>query len=39
MAIFLDRESPAIYLSKYFMDEGAKLAIYDPKVEEEQIKR
>lgn len=33
------RESSAIYLSKYLMDEGAELVIYDPKVPEEQIYR
>lgn len=26
------RESPAIYVAKYLLDEGANLAIYDPKV-------
>ncbi|OXA61898.1 UDP-glucose 6-dehydrogenase [Folsomia candida] len=31
------RESPAIYVSKYLLEEGAKLHIYDPKVEEKQI--
>lgn len=31
------RESPAIYVSKYLLDEGANLAIYDPKVPFEQI--
>jgi UDPglucose 6-dehydrogenase len=31
------RESAAIYLSKYLLDEGANLYIYDPKVEESQI--
>ncbi|ELU00048.1 hypothetical protein CAPTEDRAFT_153442 [Capitella teleta] len=31
------RESATIYICKYLMDEGAKIAIYDPKVEEEQI--
>ena len=31
------RESAAIYLSKYLLDEGAHLYIYDPKVEESQI--
>jgi len=33
------RESSAIYLSKYLMDEGAHLVIYDPKVPHEQIHR
>ncbi|XP_033231209.1 UDP-glucose 6-dehydrogenase [Belonocnema kinseyi] len=31
------RESPAIHVAKTLLDEGAKLHIYDPKVEEEQI--
>lgn len=31
------RESPSIYVSKYLMDEGAYISIYDPKVEKEQI--
>uniref|UniRef100_A0A8C6LET4 UDP-glucose 6-dehydrogenase n=1 Tax=Nothobranchius furzeri TaxID=105023 RepID=A0A8C6LET4_NOTFU len=31
------RESSSIYISKYLMDEGAKLFIYDPKVLKEQI--
>ncbi|GBP89133.1 UDP-glucose 6-dehydrogenase [Eumeta japonica] len=31
------RESPAIYVSKTLLDEGAKLHIYDPKVEIDQI--
>ena len=26
------RESAAIYVAKHLMDEGAKIAIYDPKV-------
>uniref|UniRef100_A0A8C7KVE5 UDP-glucose 6-dehydrogenase n=1 Tax=Oncorhynchus kisutch TaxID=8019 RepID=A0A8C7KVE5_ONCKI len=30
-------ESSSIYISKYLMDEGAKLHIYDPKVLKEQI--
>ncbi|KAL2098226.1 hypothetical protein ACEWY4_007433 [Coilia grayii] len=33
------RESSSIYISKYLMDEGAKLHIYDPKVLKEQILR
>ncbi|XP_050417434.1 UDP-glucose 6-dehydrogenase isoform X2 [Patella vulgata] len=33
------RESAAIYLSKYLMDEEARLRIYDPKVEKSQILR
>lgn len=31
------RESSSIYISKYLMDEGAKLHIFDPKVPREQI--
>ena len=31
------RESPAIKISKNLLQEGAKLSIYDPKVEEEKI--
>lgn len=31
------RESPAIYVAKALLDEGAKLNIYDPKVEPKQI--
>lgn len=31
------RESPAIYVAKTLLDEGAKLHIYDPKVEPSQI--
>ncbi|XP_032811156.1 UDP-glucose 6-dehydrogenase [Petromyzon marinus] len=31
------RESSSIYISKYLMDEGARLQIYDPKVKKEQI--
>ncbi|KFO99313.1 UDP-glucose 6-dehydrogenase [Calypte anna] len=31
------RESSSIYISKYLMDEGAELHIYDPKVPKEQI--
>ncbi|KAM4748743.1 UDP-glucose 6-dehydrogenase-like [Rhinophrynus dorsalis] len=33
------RESSSIYVCKYLMDEGAHLAIYDPKVKKEQIIR
>jgi len=33
------RESPSIYICKYLMDEQAKLAIYDPKVDHEQMIR
>lgn len=33
------RESPAIHVAKTLLDEGAKLNIYDPKVEPEQIKK
>jgi UDPglucose 6-dehydrogenase len=31
------RESPAIYVCKYLLEEGANLHIYDPKVEPKQI--
>nr|CAG4634700.1 EOG090X03RJ [Alona affinis] len=31
------RESPAIYIAKHLLEEGAILHIYDPKVEDEQI--
>jgi UDPglucose 6-dehydrogenase len=31
------RESAAIYISKYLLDEGASLNIYDPKVEASQV--
>ncbi|XP_019362155.1 PREDICTED: UDP-glucose 6-dehydrogenase-like [Gavialis gangeticus] len=31
------RESSSIHISKYLMDEGAQLHIYDPKVKKEQI--
>ncbi|XP_025923660.1 UDP-glucose 6-dehydrogenase-like isoform X2 [Apteryx rowi] len=31
------RESSSIHISKYLMDEGARLHIYDPKVKKEQI--
>ncbi|KAL3879780.1 hypothetical protein ACJMK2_032066 [Sinanodonta woodiana] len=31
------RESAAIYVSKYLMEEGANIRIYDPKVEKDQI--
>ncbi|XP_064419348.1 UDP-glucose 6-dehydrogenase isoform X2 [Latimeria chalumnae] len=31
------RESSSIYISKYLLDEGARLHIYDPKVPKEQI--
>jgi len=31
------RESPAIYVAKTLLDEGATLNVYDPKVEESQI--
>ncbi|XP_050522208.1 UDP-glucose 6-dehydrogenase isoform X2 [Daktulosphaira vitifoliae] len=33
------RESPSIYVARILLDEGAKLNIYDPKVEPEQIQR
>ncbi|XP_015748531.1 PREDICTED: UDP-glucose 6-dehydrogenase-like [Acropora digitifera] len=31
------RESASIYICKYLMDEGARITVYDPKVEKEQI--
>ena len=31
------RESPAIHVSQYLLEEGASLSIYDPKVQSEQI--
>ncbi|XP_041050186.1 UDP-glucose 6-dehydrogenase-like isoform X2 [Carcharodon carcharias] len=31
------RESSSIYISKYLLDEGARLHIFDPKVKKEQI--
>lgn len=31
------RESPAIYVCKYLLEEGANLVIYDPKVPRHQI--
>lgn len=37
LIVFVTRESSSIYISKYLMDEGAKLHIYDPKVLKEQI--
>ena len=33
------RESASIYVSKYLIDEGARVTIYDPKVDKEQIIR
>ncbi len=33
------RESSSIYICKYLLDEGAQLAIYDPKVPPEAILR
>jgi len=33
------RESAAIYVSKYLIEEGAQVRIYDPKVESGQILR
>jgi UDPglucose 6-dehydrogenase len=33
------RESASIYVSKYLIDEGARITIYDPKVEKVQIMR
>jgi UDPglucose 6-dehydrogenase len=32
------RESPALYVSQYLLDERAKIAIYDPKVDPQQIR-
>ena len=32
-------ESAAIYVAKYLLEEGAELAIYDPKVKKDQIDR
>jgi len=32
------RESPAIYVSKHLIEEGAKLSIYDPKVAVDQVR-
>ena len=34
---FCDRESASIYICKYLMDEGARITVYDPKVEKDQI--
>lgn len=31
------RESPAILVCKYLLEEGARLCIYDPKVPKQQI--
>ena len=31
------RESPSKYIAKYLIEEGAHLAVYDPKVEKEQM--
>lgn len=31
------RESASIYVCKYLIEEGARVTIYDPKVEEEQV--
>ncbi|XP_028393730.1 UDP-glucose 6-dehydrogenase-like [Dendronephthya gigantea] len=31
------RESASIYICKYLLEEGARLTIYDPKVEKEQV--
>lgn len=33
------RESAAIYVCKYLMDEGANIRIYDPKVTEKKVFR
>lgn len=32
------RESSAIYIMKYLLDEDAKLVVYDPKVSESQMR-
>merc|ERR1711881_429867 len=32
------RESPAIYVSKHLIEEGAKLSIYDPRVAVDQVR-
>lgn len=32
------RESSAIYVTKYLLDEGARIVIYDPKVPESQVR-
>ena len=37
--IIFCRESCAIYVASYLLEEGANVAIYDPKVEEKQIIR
>uniref|UniRef100_A0A2K5IAQ6 UDP-glucose 6-dehydrogenase n=1 Tax=Colobus angolensis palliatus TaxID=336983 RepID=A0A2K5IAQ6_COLAP len=37
VARYWQQESSSIYISKYLMDEGAHLHIYDPKVPREQI--
>lgn len=34
---FIDRESASIYICKYLMEEGARITVYDPKVEKDQI--
>lgn len=31
------RESASIYICKYLLEEGARVTIYDPKVEEQQV--
>lgn len=33
------RESPAIYVCQHLLDEGANLAVYDPKVKDDQVVR
>ena len=33
------RESPAIAVAKHLLDEGAGIAVYDPKVQREQVRR
>ncbi len=33
------RESPAIAVAKHLLDEGAGIAVYDPKVQKEQVRK
>ena len=33
------RESPAIQMAKYFLDEGANLTVHDPRVSKEQVSK
>jgi len=37
MALLCYRESASIYICKYLMDEGARITVYDPKVEKDQV--